>query len=1085
MIFQRIVAKSHRFIKRLIGSLFIMHLLSSNVFAASQNQLEGIRIWPSPDKTRVVLDLLSKPDYEKHYLIKPDRLVIDLSKTINKTDLSKIKSKGDVINRVRESASGKAGTFRLVIDLKQESKAKIFSLPPAKPYGHRLVIDLPNNKLKTKVPEPIAALPEGRNIIVAIDAGHGGDDPGALGKYTHEKKVTLQIAKRLKTKIDAQKGMQAFLIRTCDYFVNLNKRSEIARKGKADFLVSIHADGFTSSRPKGASVWVLSNRRATTELGRWMEKNEAHSELLGGAGAIIQDSDSVPFLNKMLLDMSMGNTMDVGYSIGNFVSRELSKVTHMHKKKPVHASLAVLKSPDIPSILVEAGFITNPTEERLLNQAEFQAKISNAVYKGIYKHFAQTPPQGTLFAQKKRVIKHTVRNGESLLGLAKRYSVSSSELKRYNNLKSTNLKIGQTLNIPPNYHIVVKPEPQPSLPSKTVFQKEIVHVVASGESLSVIASKYDKSVAQLKSYNKLRSTSLAVGQKLKVPSVYISSPSTPSVTKRVAQTHVVQRGESLSVIAQQYAIDTSTLKDFNKLKSTSLTVGQRLQIPGEITVTEEPITKRIKEDVVHIVKPGQSLSVIAQDYETTTTTLKTFNNLKSTKLFVGQRLNIPGVYKTVTVSPASQPKVEQKVVPKKVTHVVKGGESLSVIAQDYDTTTAALKSFNKLKSTKLFVGQRLNIPGVYKTVTVSSASQPKTEQKVVPKEVTHVVKRGESLSVIAQEYDINTSTLKGFNNLRSNSLKVGQRLKVPGQYQTIEVPVSIAPIAATTHTPKTKTVDVVVKEKVHTVEPGDALSVIAQRYSISTATLKQYNNLKSTSLKVGQRIKIPAYTEQQRIQVHEVARGESLSVIASRYGKTTNELKNYNNLRSTSLVVGQELKIPDSTGEVVVKKTPNNTESKVKAPTEHKVKSGESLSVIAQHYDRTTNQFKEINKLSSTRLYVGQVLKIPSENYTVPVTPPVHKVRSGESLSVIAEKYDTTSTQLKAYNNLQSTTLKVGQKLKIPLQKVQETKHKVRSGESLSVIAKRYGTTTNAIISTNNLRSHSLAIGQVLTIPLS
>ena len=680
--------------------LLVLFCLSISVSAAEQNNLKGVRAWPSPDNTRVVLDLTQKPHYETHYLTRPDRLVIDLSTTTNKAKLKDIVSNSSILKNVRVSASGKSNTFRLVLDLKQASKARIFSLPPAKPYGHRLVIDLPHKKEEIKVPQAIAAAPEGRDIIVAIDAGHGGDDPGALGKYTYEKKVTLQIAKRLKTKIDSQKGMQAFLVRTGDYFVNLNKRSDIARKGKADFLVSIHADGFTSSRPRGASVWVLSNRRATSELGRWMEKHEAHSELLGGAGDIIQDSDSVPFLNKMLLDMSMGNTMDVGYAIGHLVTNELSKVTKMHKKKPVHASLAVLKSPDIPSILVEAGFITNRTEERLLNQAEFQNKIANAVYTGIYKHFSQTPPQGSLFAQKKRVIKHTVRSGESLSILAKRYSVSSSQLKKVNHLKSSSLRIGQVLKIPANYHVVVKPEPTNTRlsPAYSAPKQSVVHIVRRGESLSVIASKYDKTTTQLKSHNKLRSTSLAIGQKIKIPGVYVNSTVANSQpvtapTKTVVQqdrVHKVQRGESLSGIASQYDKTTAQLKSHNKLRSTSLAIGQRIKIPGvdvsvAITAPAEPTTRTIttKKERVHQVQRGESLSVIASKYSTSTTKLKSHNKLRSTSLSVGQKLKIPGVYVTVVstvpvdTSTAIAATTKTITTKKERVHNVKSGESLS------------------------------------------------------------------------------------------------------------------------------------------------------------------------------------------------------------------------------------------------------------------------------------------------------------------------------------------------------------------------------------------------------------------------
>ena len=871
-----------RQIMRLLCLVFILLGVSFSVFAAQQNELKGVRTWPSPDNTRIVLDLSQKPHYQVHYLAKPDRLVIDLSTTHNKANLKAIQNKGKVVKNIRESASGQKNTFRLVVDLKQPSTANIFSLAPAKPYGHRLVIDLPS--IKTNVPTSIAAIPNGRDIIIAIDAGHGGDDPGALGKYSYEKKVTLQIAKRLKNQIDAQKGMQAFLIRTGDYFVNLNKRSDIARKGKADFLVSIHADGFTSSRPRGASVWVLSNRRATTELGRWMEKNEAHSELLGGAGNIIQDSDSVPFLNKMLLDMSMGNTMGVGYTIGDLVTNELSKVTTMHKKKPVHASLAVLKSPDIPSILVEAGFITNRTEERLLNQADFQHKIANAVYKGIYNHFSHNPPQGSLFAQKKRAIKHTVRSGESLSVVARRYSVSSQELKEFNHLTSNSLRIGQELSIPSNYQVVVKADPNKApILAKSTSSTNLVqlptqeHIVARGESLSVIAFKYSKTTEQLVAYNQLRKTSLAVGQKIKIPGDYV---------------------EAAAVISKPAA---------------------------------------------------------------------------------------------------------QVLVQKEQLHKVQRGESLSVIANRYNKSLALLMSYNKLKKSSLAVGQKIKIPGT------DIESSPVATSQIVSIEAVHEVKRGESLSVIANKYNKSTAELKSYNQLQRTSLAIGQKLKIPGIEQ-------------------------------HSIE--------------------QYSS------------------KQPLVQVvHIVARGESLSVIASQYNTTVANLKSDNQLRSTSLRVGQKIKVPALTRSNVIVKASN--------PTFHKVKSGESLSVIAQRYGRTSKQFEVYNHLRSSKLLVGQTLKIPSDDYQLPVIPSSHIVKSGQSLSVIAQKYDSSIKQLKLFNNLHSSRLFVGQKLKIPAQKVEKTEHKVRSGESLSVIAQRYGTTTSAIISSNNLRSNSLAVGQVLTIPIS
>lgn len=919
-------------------SLLMIQSISLSVSAA-QTELKGVRTWPSPDNTRVVFDLSNKPQYETHYLTNPDRLVIDLTGTTNKANLKTIKNKGKLIKNIRESKTAKANTFRLVIDLNEVSKAKIFSLPPAKPYGHRLVIDFPT--ITTRVPNQISATPNGRNIIVAIDAGHGGDDPGALGKYSYEKKVTLEIAKRLKNKVDGQRGMQAFLIRTGDYFVNLNKRSEIARKGKADFLVSIHADGFTSSRPKGASVWVLSNRRATTELGRWMERNEAQSELLGGAGDLIQDSDSVPFLNKMLLDMSMGNTMGVGFNIGSLVTNELSKITTMHKKEPVHASLAVLKSPDIPSILVEAGFITNRTEERLLNQAEFQSKIANAVFKGIYTHFSEKPPQGSLFAQKKRAIKHTVRSGESLSVLSRRYSVSSAKLKDFNHLKSSSLRIGQVLSIPENYHMVTDKPEVSSQPSIAQNQKATTHVVQRGESLSIIANKYNQSVAGLVAHNKLQKTSLLVGQKIKIP-----GSNEPSL------------------------------------------------------VVQQPVQK----ERIHIVKPGEALSLIAYEYNQSTEELVAYNNLKKTSLYVGQKIKIPG-------DAASSPsKIVERVVRAPSVHTVKSGEALSLIAREYGLNTSDLIAYNNLKKTTVYVGQKIKIPGE----TTQSLAVQKPVEKAVQKPVIHTVKPGEALSLIAREYNKSIAELVAYNNLKKTSLYVGQKIKIPSG--TVQISVSQQPVKK-----------VLQKPIIHTVKAGEALSLIAQEYDKSTADLVTYNNLKKTSLYVGQKIKIP----------------------------------NSNHVKAAEKIV----KAPE--------------------PTQHKVQSGESLSVIAKRYGRSSKQLQAYNNLSSSRLLVGQRLKIPSSNYVVPTRPTSHTVSSGQSLSVIANKYDITTGQLKQFNNLRSNSLKVGQKLKIPSTNFVIKKHKVRSGESLSVIAKRYGTTTSAIISTNKLRSKSLSIGQVLTIPVS
>ncbi|ABM04928.1 N-acetylmuramoyl-L-alanine amidase [Psychromonas ingrahamii 37] len=835
-----------RFFMRLVflSVLLIQGMLTvAMATAVPTNQLNEVRTWPSPDNTRVVLEFLHKPSYKTHYLKYPDRLVIDLQSTSTDVNLTKIKHKGPLVNNLRESASISKSSYRIVVDLNKASQAKMFVLPKAKPYGHRLVIDLPHNQLSTIIVTKPKQPAQGRNIIIAIDAGHGGDDPGASGRYSHEKKITLQIAKRLLKKINQQVGMSAFLIREGDYFVGLHQRTAIARKGEADFLVSIHADGFTSARPRGASVLVLSKRRATTEQGRWMENNEAHSELIGGAGKMMQGSSNRPYLQKMVLDMSMGNSMAVGFKVGYRVVNELKKVTPLHQAAPVHASLAVLKSPDIPSILVEAGFITNRTEEKLLNQASHQNKITNAVFNGIYKHFIQSPPQNTLFAQKKRVIKHTVRSGESLSILSERYSVSLSHLKAYNHLGSNSLLVDQVLNIPPNYKLAVTPEaPKQFLRTEPSAR---VHRVRSGESLSVIAEQYGTTTQTLKSFNNLPSMTLAIGQKVKIPSADLDVP-----VVLAASVHRVRGGEALSVIAEQYGTTTQTLKSFNNLSSMTLAIGQKIKIPGD----NEVIPVRPSS---HKVSSGESLSVIAERYGVTSDNLKAYNKLNSSSLLIGQVLQIPR-----SDYVASIPLVVR-------VHKVEAGESLSVIAQRYDTSSIRLKAYNGLSSSTVFIGQQMKIP----------------LPDYVIKEQLHKVKVGESLSVIAQGYDTSSARLKAYNGLSSSTVFIGQQIKIP------------AP-------------DYVVKEQLHKVKAGESLSVIAQRYDTTSARLKAYNRLSSSIVFIGQNIKIPS--PGYFIKEHKVRSGESLSVIASRYGTTSDVIKEFNKLSSTLLRVGQVLTIPVS-----------------------------------------------------------------------------------------------------------------------------------------------------------------------------
>ncbi len=434
---------------------FLLLAISASLYA--QNTINSVRVWPSPDSTRVVFDLTDKPDFSYFMLKNPLRLVVDLETTDKIKDLPAIPNKHQIVSKLRYSKAKNSKGVRFVFELTGPVKPVIFALAPTGPYKNRLVVDLYDKNQAE--PAPVTShtavkkreLNQQRDIVIAIDAGHGGEDPGSIGPSgTYEKDITLQIAKRLERMIDAERGMISRMVRRGDYFVNLNTRTNRAREKKADFFVSIHADAFTSPQPSGASVWVLSLRRANSEIGKWLEDKEKHSELLGGAAGVIKDTASEKYLAQALLDMSMDHSMKTGFSVAEEVMNELKKVAKMHKKAPQAASFAVLKSPDIPSILVETGFISNPREERLLKSANYQERLAKAIFTSLKSYYLKNPPADSLFASLKSQYptKHKVRPGESLSLLASRYGVSVSKLKQVNQLQSNTLFIGQELDIP-------------------------------------------------------------------------------------------------------------------------------------------------------------------------------------------------------------------------------------------------------------------------------------------------------------------------------------------------------------------------------------------------------------------------------------------------------------------------------------------------------------------------------------------------------------------------------------------------------------------------------------------------------------
>lgn len=430
--------------KLIIITFLATWLVSLSVFAS--NQIKGVRVWPAPENTRLVFDLSKTPEYSYFSLTKPDRLVIDFKDSKNLVSLKELAKNDNRIKKIRTSKPKHQGGIRVVLELAQSYQLSVFPLAPAGQYGNRLVVDLYDKKtLKQTVTEETDN--GKRDIVVAIVAGHGGEDPGSIGpRGTYEKHVTLSISKKLAELINRKKGLQAKLIRTGDYYINHNRKTKLARQHKADLLISIHADAFTSPKPSGASVLVQDPRRANSEFAKWIANRQKESELLGGAGETIKKTKDKN-LALTLADMKKEYTMASSYDFAEHAVRQLKGVTKLHKKKPEGMSLAVLKSSDIPSVLIETGFISNPQEERNLNSGKHQQKLAEAIYSAVHNYFMESPPTGTLYASA-GYKKHKVSRGESLSLLAKRYNISVGELKSANNLRSSTVKIGQTLKIP-------------------------------------------------------------------------------------------------------------------------------------------------------------------------------------------------------------------------------------------------------------------------------------------------------------------------------------------------------------------------------------------------------------------------------------------------------------------------------------------------------------------------------------------------------------------------------------------------------------------------------------------------------------
>lgn len=422
----------HMSVSKIIIGLILGVMLWTQGFlndVLAHENIKSVRVWASPESTRVIFDLSKEVKYKLFTLENPNRVVIDFEETILKANLNKLNLSESRISKVRHSVQ-ENGKVRVVLDMQNNVKPTSFLLAPNQEYGHRLVIDLNllqptlSKPVKKREPSPVTDHSNfsTREFIVAIDPGHGGDDTGAVGKehQLKEKDVVLLVSKNLQAMINAQSGMRAFLIRSGDYYVGLRKRMELAREQGADLFISVHADSFKDSRATGASVYVLSEKGASNEASRWLAERENRSDLVGG----VRLENKGDLLASVLIDLSQTASQSASHELAHHLVNSLGKVTDLHHKTVQRAGFMVLKSPDIPSVLVELGFISNRKGEENLSSKAHQQALATALLAGVQAYVAKRPkpikhPEDSTFVKGREKSKHET------LAKAKPISVNS------------------------------------------------------------------------------------------------------------------------------------------------------------------------------------------------------------------------------------------------------------------------------------------------------------------------------------------------------------------------------------------------------------------------------------------------------------------------------------------------------------------------------------------------------------------------------------------------------------------------------------------------------------------------------------
>ncbi|MDH5387687.1 MAG: N-acetylmuramoyl-L-alanine amidase [Gammaproteobacteria bacterium] len=436
-----------KFLQQLIGvsgAAGLSAVPSLSHASTPKAQVKDIRLSKSDGYVRLVFDMDRSVQHSIFSLHQPERIVLDLKNASMPHGMIDMIQANSLIRGIRSGIQN-GHDLRVVFDLHEQVSPRSFILTPSGEAGHRLVLDLHDSEKKSeKIVSKKAPKKELRDVVIVIDAGHGGRDPGATGrKGTKEKTVTLQMARKLEKLINNQRGMKAVLTRKDDRYMKLRHRIEKARKSNADMMISIHADSFPDPRARGSSIFALSVNGASSEMAQQLAENENASDVMFGDVSLTNDD---PMVNKVLLDLSFTGGIESSLDIGDEVLKQIGTVNKVHKKTVQQAGFAVLKTPNIPSVLLETAFISNPREEKNLRSSAHQLKVAKAISRGVNSYFLRKAPPGTWLSE--AITDYKVKPGDNLAVIANRFNTSVDNLRARNALQSNNLNAGQVLKIP-------------------------------------------------------------------------------------------------------------------------------------------------------------------------------------------------------------------------------------------------------------------------------------------------------------------------------------------------------------------------------------------------------------------------------------------------------------------------------------------------------------------------------------------------------------------------------------------------------------------------------------------------------------